>query len=84
VVKQLIDPRTQKKIQVFSGGKKQLEALESMLDVEDIPEFFGGKFKGGWGGDAVTPSARFALDPADRTKVRSSCAVRCNLRFAPT
>jgi hypothetical protein len=24
-VKQLIDPRTQKKIQVFSGGKKQLE-----------------------------------------------------------
>jgi hypothetical protein len=57
-----------------------VQALERVLDIEDIPEFFGGKFIGPWDGDAVTPSARFAIHSADRSKVR----VRFTDRPVPT
>jgi len=45
IIKKFIDPRTAQRIQVFSNTEKGLEALRKWIDIENIPEDYGGKNK---------------------------------------
>jgi len=42
MVKSMLDPKTVQKIQIFSGGHEQTEALRALVDPEHLPNFLGG------------------------------------------
>lgn len=72
----------------FGARPSSMQALCSELDVEQIPEFLGGQYKGGWTGYDVTPACLLAEDQEDRSKVdpcsvyTDSCAY-CRHRACP-
>jgi hypothetical protein len=69
-ISMMIDPRTVAKMSILSKGPEQTKALERDLGLEDLPDFLGGGYKGGWDGNSLTPFSKQAIDPADRNRVR--------------
>jgi hypothetical protein len=67
IIKKFIDPRTAQRIQVFSNQEKGLNALQQMVDVEQIPVDYGGTNK--------TVKEAFTLEAADPTLHRQDIAL---------
>jgi hypothetical protein len=42
IIKKFIDPRTARRIKVFSSGTKGLQALQDLIDLSEIPPDYGG------------------------------------------